>query len=83
MEYIQKTEKDNNAVSQIIKGWGSDILVSRGKIYKGEDLDGILTYEDDKIIGLGLYYIINKECEILLLETFKQNIGIGTQIIEK
>ena len=55
MEYIQKTEKDNNAVSQIIKGWGSDILVNRGEIYKVEDLDGILTYENDKIIGLGLY----------------------------
>ena len=83
MEYIQKTEKDNNAVSQIIKGWGSDILVSRGEIYKGEDLDGILTYENDKIIGIGLYYIKNNECEIVLLETFKQNIGIGTKIIEK
>jgi len=83
MEYIQKTIKDNEAVSEIIKGWGSDILVSRGKTYKTEDLEGILTYKKNKIIGLGLYYIKNNECEIVLLETFIQKKGIGTQIIEK
>jgi len=84
MEYIVKTEKDNKAVSEIIKGWGSDIIVSRGKTYRTEDLDGILVYDDNnKIIGLGLYDIKNNNCEIVLLETFVQNKGIGTQIIER
>ena len=83
MEYIVKTENDNKAVSEIIKGWGSDILVSRGKFHKAKDLDGILVYENEKIIGLGLFYIKNSECEIALLETFVQNKGIGTKIIEK
>jgi hypothetical protein len=40
MEYVEKTENDNKAVSEIINGWGSDILVSKGKPYKAEDLDG-------------------------------------------
>jgi N-acetylglutamate synthase-like GNAT family acetyltransferase len=83
MEYIEKTIKDSEAVSEIIKGWGSDILVSRGKTYKTEDLEGVLTYENGKIIGLGLYYIKDNECEIVLLETFIQNKGIGTQILNK
>ncbi len=83
MEYIEKTEKDNKPVSEIIRGWGSDILVTRGKIYRAEDLDGIIVYDNKKIVGLGLYYIKNNECEIVLLETFIQNKGIGTQIIEK
>ena len=82
MEYIEKTENDNKAVSEIIKGWGSDILVSRGIPHKAQDLDGILAYENEKIIGLGLYEIKNNECEIVLLETFIQNKGIGTKIIE-
>jgi len=83
MELIEKGIKDNEAVSKIIEGWGSDILVSRGKTYKTEDLEGILKYKNNKIIGLGLYYIKNNECEIVLLETFIQNNGIGTEIIEK
>ena len=82
MEFIEKTQNENKAVSDIIKRWGSDILVSRGKAYKAENLQGILVYDNGKIIGLGLYYIKN-DCEIVLLETFIQNKGIGTKIIEK
>ena len=80
MEYVVKTQKENDAVSEIIKGWGSDILVSRGKAHKAEELDGILAIYNGKIVGLGLYCIEN-DCEITLLETFIQNKGIGTQII--
>ena len=83
MEYIEKTENENKAVSEIIKGWGSDILVSRGKIYRAEDLDGILVYDNGKIVGLGLYDVKNYECEIVLLETFVHNKGIGSQLIER
>jgi GNAT superfamily N-acetyltransferase len=82
MEYIEKTQNENRAVSDIIKGWGSDILVIRGIAYKANDLDGVLVYENSKIIGLGLYRIKN-DCEIILLETFIQNKGIGTKILEK
>ena len=89
MEFIAKAQNDNNAVLDIIKGWGSDILVTKGKIHRVQDLDGILVYDNGKIIGLGLYKInnpltrIKKDCEIVLLETFIQNQGIGTQIIER
>jgi N-acetylglutamate synthase-like GNAT family acetyltransferase len=82
MEFIEKTQNDNKAISEIIKGWGSDIIVTRGKCYRAEDLNGILVYDYGKIIGLGLYRI-KRDCEIVLLETFVQNKGIGTQIIEK
>jgi hypothetical protein len=32
-------------------------LVTRGIAYRANDLDGILVYENGKIIGLGLYKI--------------------------
>jgi GNAT superfamily N-acetyltransferase len=82
MVYIEKTQNDFKAVSDIIKRWGSDILVTRGIAYRANDLDGVLVYENSKIIGLGLYKIKN-DCEIILLETFIQNKGIGTRIIER
>jgi len=72
MEYVEKTQNDNKAVADIINGWGSDISVTRGNTYKADDLDGVLVYENGKIIGLGLYKIKN-DCEIVLLETFTQN----------
>ena len=82
MLFIKKTDKDTKAVYEIIRRWGSDVLVSRGKIHKIDDLDGILVYDKKKIIGLGLYRIEN-DCEIVLLETFVNGIGIGTQIIDR
>ena len=80
--FKEKTAKDNPAILEIVPNLGSVVMVTRGKIHKVEDLDGILVYKDEKIIGLGLYRIEN-DCEIVLLETFMQNQGIGTQIIEK
>ena len=57
MELVERTEKDNQNVSEIIKGLGSDILVSRGTIHKAQDLDGILAYEKEKNVGIRLFYI--------------------------
>ena len=77
MEYIEKTQQDNEAVLEIIKGWGSDIIVTKGKIYKAEDLDGILAYENGKIIGLGKYGGYSKlffaENNLLILRIFAEN----------
>ena len=82
MELRKKTHNDNVAVSEIIRGWGSDIIVSRGKTYKAGDLDGFLACDNGRITGLGLY-VLNDDCEIVLLETFIQKAGIGTQILRK
>ena len=84
MEYVQKTEKDEKELTELItRSWSSDKILSRGKLYRVNDLDGIITYDNGKIIGMGLYYIKDKHCEIVLLETYKRNEGIGTKIIEK
>jgi GNAT superfamily N-acetyltransferase len=86
MEYetIEKTEENNEEIENIVKNnWGSEKIVSRGKIHNVKNTTGIMVIDDKKIIGIGLYEIKDNECEVVLLETFKQNIGIGTRIIEK
>ena len=45
-------------------------------------MDGILVLENNEIVGLGLYCINDYSCEIVLLETFVQNKGIGTKLID-
>ena len=81
MELKIATEQDKIEILEIIKRWGSEILVSKGNVYNAEDLDGILAYEDDVLKGIALFYIKN-DCEILLLETFEPGKGIGTLILE-
>jgi len=82
VEYLAKTDKYSSAVLDIVKGWGSDIIVTRGNVHHPEFLDGILAIEYEKIVGIGLYKI-DKDCEIVLLETFVKNKGIGTEIIDR
>jgi ribosomal protein S18 acetylase RimI-like enzyme len=84
MEYAlkQKTKDDYEEVLKTIRGWGSEIIVSRGKTHSA-DSDGIIAWADGKIAGLCLYSITGKECEIVLLEAFHENSGIGTALIEK
>ena len=79
----QKTRADNKKVVEIIQQWGSEIIVSRGKSYSAHNTDGILACMDSIIAGICLYNIEATECEIILLEVFKEKIGIGSAFIEK
>jgi ribosomal protein S18 acetylase RimI-like enzyme len=86
MEYeiIEKTNEDNKELENIVRqNWGSNKIVSKGKLYEIPTLKGILIKNNNEIIGIGLYNITDNECEITLLETFIQNIGTGTKLIEK
>jgi N-acetylglutamate synthase-like GNAT family acetyltransferase len=79
----EKTEADNAEITRIIRRWGSEILISQGKIYSASDLEGIIACVDEKIAGVCLYYINSRECEIVLFDVSKQKIGIGSTLINK
>ncbi|MFA7122473.1 MAG: GNAT family N-acetyltransferase [Candidatus Delongbacteria bacterium] len=63
--------------------WGADFIVTRGNIIKYSDVTGFAVKENDKIIGLITYFIRNEEMEITSLNSFRENQGIGTLLINK
>ena len=84
--HIEKIDvQDRNQVNQIlIDEWESTDIIVRGNIIDGTKLNGFLAKSDKNVIGLVTYLIYeNKECEIISLNSFKENIGIGTELIEK
>jgi N-acetylglutamate synthase-like GNAT family acetyltransferase len=81
--YKEKSESDNEIINKIIRGWGSDIIVSRGKKYTAKNTNGILSLYNNDVVGICLYNIFNNNCEIVLLEIFEKNKGIGTELINK
>ena len=86
LEYdiIPITEKIREEVNQIlIEEWEATNIIIRGKIVDGTKLDGFVAIKDNKIIGLITYMIENKECEICSLNSFIENKGIGTSLINK
>ena len=55
----------------------------RGEIIDGTKLDGFLLQEKNKIIGLITYKFFGDVCEIVSLDSKKENIGIGTALLKE
>lgn len=78
------TKGDNEWIKEkVVKSWGSDIIVSRGKVHIVTDLKGYVGVIDNQIAGLLSYNIEDKSIEIVLLESFVEGVGVGSALIEK
>ena len=73
-------EKVNNI---LINEWEATDIIIRGKVVDGTKLDGFVAVKSNEIIGLVTYMIENNECEICSLNSFIENKGIGTNLINK
>jgi RimJ/RimL family protein N-acetyltransferase len=61
--------------------WGSNRVVSKGKVHEVNSLPGFLAIHSDQMLGLLAYSISNDELEIVSLVSLEENIGIGTALI--
>ena len=85
MEYIIEkiTDENRQHVNEILKTeWEATDIIVRGRIIDGTKLNGFLAVKNDKIIGLITYMIEDNECEIVSLNSFEENKGIATRLID-
>lgn len=79
---INKAYRD--AVNQILKReWNCPPSVSRGKAIDTTILPGFLCIENEEIKGVITYNIEHDECEIVTLNSFEENRGIGTALVKE
>jgi len=75
------TPENREAVTEILKReWGLPI-VSRETAHDGTKLPGFVMMSDEKITGLVTYNIDSRGCEITSLNSFEENKGVGTALI--
>ncbi len=78
------TDKTRALVNKFfIDNWYSTNMSIRGEIIDGTKLDGFLIQEDNRIIGLVTYIFFYDICEIVSLDSKKENIGIGTALLKE
>ena len=82
MSIVTINDHNRNMVAdQVIRSWGSTIMVTKGKIHDIKELPGFLYMEGYDIKGIISYDICDNECEIVLLESFEENRGIGSTLL--
>lgn len=77
------TEYKNKVKDIFIEKWNTDFMVSKSQIHYINDLESFIFLKQNNIIGLLTFYIKNDEMEIVSLDSFEENIGIGTLLINE
>ena len=60
--------------------WGGDEMIVHGELFRPEQLNGFITEDWSGVIT---YYIKNNSCEIISLNSLKENRGVGTALIDE
>ena len=82
MSIYEINENYRDAVNKILYDeWHCPPSISKGKSVDTTILPGFLFIENDVIKGVVTYNITDDECEIITLNSFEENKGIGTALI--
>jgi N-acetylglutamate synthase-like GNAT family acetyltransferase len=76
-------EKDRPWMLEVIRGWGADFVVTRGrKVYAAELPAFVAEDNDGEKIGLLTYEVVGDQCEVVTLDAFTQFSGVGTALMQ-
>ena len=84
MEFVIKNIDSENReeVDALLKReWDCPPVITRGKAIDTKILPGFIALADGELSGIITYNIADGECEITTLNSFVENIGIGTALI--
>ena len=76
------SEVDQDIVSHfLVEHWGSTKMVSRGRVHITDALPGFIALMGADPVALLVYSIRDGECEIVLLHTLVERIGIAVALL--
>ena len=74
---------DRDWVCRLVREhWGADIVVAHGVVYRPAELPGVLAVEAGNRVGLLTCRVDGEACEIVTLNSLRENAGVGTALIE-
>ena len=65
------------------KHWGGEEIVTRGNVYRPEQLEGFVIEDDEEWIGLLTFIVKDGECEVTSLDSLREGRGIGSKLIDR
>ncbi|HEB84961.1 MAG TPA: GNAT family N-acetyltransferase [Bacteroidetes bacterium] len=61
--------------------WGSERVVTRGRVHQADELPGFIAEIDREPIGYLIYAINGEECEIIVLHSTRGGAGAGSALL--
>ena len=78
------SNKTRNLVNQFfIDNWFSTDISLRGEIIDCTKVDGFLVQENNTIIGLITYTFFGDICEIVSIDSKRENLGLGSALLKE
>jgi ribosomal protein S18 acetylase RimI-like enzyme len=77
------TAADREWVARLaLELWGSDRVVSRGRVWHLSELAGFAAVDGDRVAGLITYRVEEGQMEVVSIDSLEQGRGIGTALLE-
>jgi ribosomal protein S18 acetylase RimI-like enzyme len=74
---------DRNWALGVVRGWGADYVVARGRKIYAAELPGFCAMSrTSERMGLATYEVIGTECQIVTLDACPSLAGIGTALVD-
>jgi ribosomal protein S18 acetylase RimI-like enzyme len=65
-----------------VERWGGEEMITRGNIYRPEQLDGFVIEDGKEWLGLLTFYVEDNECEVTSLDSLREGQGVGTELMD-
>ncbi len=62
--------------------WGGEIMVSKGQVYRLNDLEALIAWEGNTRVGAATYRIEEDECELMSINATVEGRGIGSELLK-
>lgn len=77
-----RTKDDEDWVGRSLElRWGSRRVVSKGRLFYPEKLDGLIAIRGGRPVGLLTFRFENDECEVITLDSFLEGQGVGSTLL--
>lgn len=82
LKIVEIDDSNRRKVHQLIEeSWGASIIVVQGRVQNIKELPGFVALKDNEICGVVTFSIENKQCEIVSLDSFVPNNGVGSLLL--
>ena len=83
LEVRPVTDEHRPRLTEIVeREWGTVEIISRGEVHDLSRSPALFCVEAERVVGLATYEISGAECELLTIDAFKKQRGIGSRLLE-